>query len=244
MFNYKLTVAYVGSYYSGFQVQKNATTVQGELMRVAIEIFGDEVTVTGASRTDAGVHANGQVVLVKAKKQIKLRSVILAFNSKLDRGISIMDCEMVGDDWHPRYQKVTKTYSYSICNMLCVNPRYDDFCYHIKHKLDVAAMRKCADYLVGKHDFYSYSNASKINDSVRNIYSLEVLEEDGFITIVVKGDGFLYNMVRIIAGTLIECGERRRDEGDIKRSLNERNRKLTGATAPAKGLTLEKIVYE
>ncbi len=243
MYSYKLTLAYLGAPYHGFQVQKNHRTVQGVLMEAAGKIFEKDFTITGASRTDAGVHANGQVVVLKAQKKLECRSLILALNSNLPEDVSIFECEMVDDDWHPRYQKVLKTYRYDIYNNIAMHPRYVGFAYHIKYKLDMEMMRKCARHLVGKHDFFSYSNVSEINDSVRTIESIDILERGSLISIIVKGDGFLYNMVRIIAGTLIECASGKRSEEDIKKSLKESDRSLSGMTAPARGLTLEKIEY-
>ncbi len=243
MYNYKLTVAYDGTDFSGYQVQKNARTVQGVMNEASRQIFGEDVTVTGASRTDSGVHANGQVILIKGGKEIADRNMILAYNTKLDADIAVLDCERVGDDWHPRYQELIKTYSYKIHHGLVLNPRDRKYCHHIHSRLDVEAMRKCARHLVGKHDFFSYSNISPIEDTVRTITGLEIKEDGDFITIIVKGDGFLYNMIRLIAGTLIDCGFHKRDEEDIKKSLTIRDRSLTGMTAPAKGLTLEEIEY-
>lgn len=243
MYSYKLSIAYIGTPYHGFQVQKNQISIQSVLMDAARQIFEKDFTITGASRTDAGVHANGQVVLLKANKKLACRNLILAFNSKLPDDISVLECEMVADDWHPRYQKVLKTYKYNIYNNIAMHPRYVNFAYHIKYKLDIEMMRKCARHLVGKHDFFSYSNVSKINDSVRTIESIEIVEQGSLISIIVKGDGFLYNMVRIIAGTLIECASGKRSEEDIIKSLAKADRKLSGMTAPARGLTLEKIEY-
>ncbi len=243
MYSYKLTVAYDGTNFSGYQVQKNARTVQGVMNEVSRQIFGEGVTVTGASRTDSGVHANGQVILIKGDKDIADRNMLLAYNTKLDEDIAVLACERVADDWHPRYQDLIKTYSYRIFHGLVLNPRDRKYCHHIHSSLDVEAMRKCAGHLVGKHDFFSYSNLSPVEDTVRTITGLEIEEEGDFITIIVKGDGFLYNMIRLIAGTLIDCGFHKRDEEDIEKSLAVRDRSLTGMTAPAKGLTLEEIKY-
>ncbi len=243
MYNYKLVVAYDGTDFCGYQVQKNARTVQGVMNEASRQIFGENATVTGASRTDSGVHANGQVILIKGEKDIADRNLVLAYNTKLPKDIAVLSSEKVSDDWHPRYQNLVKTYSYKLYHGLVLNPRDRDYVHHIHSKMDVEAMRKCAKHLVGKHDFFSYSNPCEIEDSVRTITDLEIIEENDFISIIVKGDGFLYNMLRLIVGTLIDCGFHKKDEDDIIRSLNERDRSLTGMTAPAKGLTLEHIEY-
>ncbi len=243
MYNYKLTVAYDGTRFCGYQVQKNARTVQGVMNKASRQIFGENVTVTGASRTDSGVHANGQVILIKADKLIAKRNVILAYNTKLDSDISVVDCEMVADDWHPRYQDLQKTYSYLIYNGIAINPRLESYAHRQGGDLDVDAMKRCARHLVGKHDFFSFSNDSPIEDTVRTISEISVDRRDDFISIIVKGDGFLYNMIRIIAGTLVDCGYHKKDEEDIVKALENRDRSLTGITLAAKGLTLEKIEY-
>ncbi len=243
MYNYQLKIAYIGTNYSGFQVQNNAPTIQGELMKVAIKLCGSNVTVTGASRTDSGVHANGQVVLLTSKKQFEPRKLLLAFNANLPDDIRVISSKSVSNDWHPRYQKVVKTYSYLICNGLSVSPRVSPYSYHYKQKLDIDFMKRCAKKIVGTHDFDGFSGPTQVADTTRTVLDISVTKEGEMIHIIVKGDGFLYNMVRIIVGTLIECGIGKKNEKDIVRILETRNRSLAGFTAPAKGLTLEDIEY-
>lgn len=242
---YKLTVAYDGTNYCGFQVQPNGPTIQGELMHAAIDLFGEGVTVTGASRTDSGVHARGQVVLLKSDKMIEARKVPLAINMRLPDEIVVMACEMVDELWHPRYQEHYKTYQYQVYNSNIQFPQDSRYAYHYRQLLDVEAMKEAASYLVGTHDFESYSSAKKKpqETTVRTITDLTITEADSMIYISVTGDGFLYNMVRIIVGTLFDVGIGKRTSKDVEKSLKERNRQLTGKTAPAKGLTLMRIDY-
>jgi len=242
--NYKLTIAYDGTNYVGFQVQPNGPTIQSELMKAALDLFGKGVTITGSSRTDSGVHARGQVVALKGNKAIPEDKVPLALNVRLPEDIVVVDCRRVDANWHPRYQEHRKTYRYKISHGLFQYPldRFDS--HHFKKKLDVTRMQVAADLMVGSHDFESYSSAGKsVTDTVRTIDSLQVMEVDGMITITVSGNGFLYNMVRIIAGTLMEVGWGKRSLETVRESLVKRDRTLSGPTAPAKGLTLMHIDY-
>jgi len=242
---YKLTIAYDGTDYCGFQVQPNGPTIQGELMKAATDLFGDEVTVTGASRTDSGVHALGQVVVLKGDKVVSEAKLPLALNRRLPEMIAVVGCVIVDEDWHPRYQKHRKTYCYKICNGNYQYPFDRRNSYHCRRSLDIPKMREAASLLVGTHDFESYSSARKnVEDTVRTIYSLEIKEEEDMLSLVVTGSGFLYNMVRIITGTLLEVGYGKRDIESIRASLSRRDRSLTGITALAKGLTLVEIEYD
>lgn len=241
---YKLTVAYDGTDYCGFQVQPNGPTIQGILMKAAVDLFGEDVTVTGASRTDSGVHSRGQVVVLKAIKAIEVYKVPLALNMRLPVDIVIVGAEEVAEVWHPRYQTHIKTYSYKIYNGSFHYPQDQRDSYHFYRRLDVQKMQEAGQLLVGTHDFESYSSARKsVEDTVRTIYKLEITENNDMIQLDVTGNGFLYNMVRIIVGTLMEVGYGRRDLDDIRESIAHRDRSLTGKTAPAKGLTLVEIKY-
>ncbi len=244
LYAYKLTIAYDGTDYCGFQVQPNGPTIQGELMKAAIDLFGMEVSVTGASRTDSGVHARGQVAVLKSMKQIDVQKVPMALNVRLPKDIVIVGAEAVSVAWHPRYCDHHKTYEYKIYNGLYQFPQDYKDSYHCRMPLDIDLMQRGADLLVGTHDFESYSSSGKsVVDTVRTIHGIELLYNDSMIRLRVKGDGFLYNMVRIIAGTLMELGSGKRDLASIEASLVNRNRKLTGITAAAKGLTLLRIDY-
>ena len=242
--NYKLTIAYDGTDFCGFQVQPNGPTVQGELMRAAQDLFGMGVTVTAASRTDSGVHALGQVVVLKGEKVVAESKLPLALNMRLPDAIAVVGCLMVEDDWHPRYQTHRKTYCYKVYNGPYQYPFDKKNSYHCRRILDLDKMREACAILVGTHDFESYSSAKKsVEDTVRTIYNLEIIKDGDMLNIVVSGSGFLYNMVRIMVGTLLEVGYGRRDLDSIRKSLAIRDRSLTGITAIAKGLTLVRIDY-
>ena len=245
MHSYKLTIAYEGTDYCGFQVQPNGPTIQGELMKAAIDLFGADVTVTGASRTDSGVHATGQVAVLKASKHIETRKVPLALNVRLPETIVIVGAVEVEDDWHPRYQTHDKTYEYKIYHGPFQFPQDRRDSYHCKKTLDIEKMRAGASLMVGTHDFESYSSAGKgVEDTVRTIYRIELIDEAFMLRIRINGNGFLYNMVRIMAGTLMEIGYGKRSLASVQESLNIRDRTLTGETASAKGLTLLYINYD
>lgn len=243
--NYKLTIAYDGTEYCGFQVQPNGPTVQGALMKAAIDLFGHDVTVTGASRTDSGVHARGQVAALKAEKAIEARKIPMAMNVRLPDDIVIVDCKEVPGDWHPRYCTHRKTYEYRIYNGPVHYPHDKRHSYHCRKPLNLALMKQAAKLMVGTHDFESYSSAGKsVEDTVRTIYDISLSEVESMIYLKVTGNGFLYNMVRIIAGTLMEAGQDKRSLETIAASLEIRDRTLSGVTAPAKGLTLLSIQYD
>ena len=242
---YKLTIAYDGTEYCGFQVQPNGPTIQAALMKAAMDLFGKDVTVTGASRTDAGVHARGQVAVLKAEKAIEVRKVPLALNVRLPDDIAVVGCEEVAMDWHPRYRSHCKTYIYRIYNGPFHYPQDKRDSYHCKKDLDLGKMKEAAALMEGTHDFESYSSSGKsVVDTVRTIYEIRMEEQGGMISLYVKGNGFLYNMVRIIAGTLMEVGMGKRSLSVIEESLIKRDRTLSGKTAPAQGLTLLEIDYD
>jgi len=245
MYYYKLTVAYDGTNYCGWQVQINSQTVQGVMMQAAIDLFGASVTLTGASRTDTGVHAEGQVVLLVGERQIEAYKLPLALNGRLPKDIVVMEAEVVDETFHPRYNEHIKTYDYLIYNRARHLPRLQRYSLHYRHKLDLEKMREAAHDLVGTHDFTSFaSKGGKITDGVRTIFSIEVSQEDYLIRIRLIGDGFLYNMIRIIVGTLLEVGNGKRSLNSVSESLRKKDRATTGQTAAAKGLTLKEIHYK
>ncbi len=244
MFYYKLTLAYDGTNYCGYQVQPNVTTVQELLMKAVVDLFGPSATITAASRTDSGVHARGQVVLLKTEKAIRSEKIPMALNVRLPDDIVVVACNTIDEQFHPRYVEHSKTYEYLIYNGPYHFPQDIRYSIHYQKELDVEMMQKGADILVGTHDFESYSSAGKsVEDTVRTVTAISVKKTNQMISIKVTGNGFLYNMVRIIVGTLMELGIGKRDLESIELSIKERNRQLTGTTAPAKGLTLQHIDY-
>lgn len=241
----KLTVAYDGTNYCGWQIQPNGLAVQEVLNRCLQELLKEKISVIGASRTDAGVHALGNVCVFDTQSRMPADKVSFALNTYLPEDIRIQDSCQVPEDFHPRFQRTIKTYEYKILNRQFPDPTkrlYTHFCYY---PLDVEAMQKGGAYLVGKHDFKSFSTEKPgAENTVREIYSLEVVRgTDDIITIRVTGNGFLYNMVRIIAGTLLRVGIGNISPEGVKQILEGRNRKFAGETARPQGLTLVKIDY-
>lgn len=246
----KLTVAYDGTRYSGWQLQKNAVTVEQMLNRAIESLTGEKMRVTGASRTDAGVHSLGNTAVFDTVSRIPAGKFKFALNCHLPEDIRVLESEEVSPDFHPRKCSSIKTYEYRIWNSKIENPMQRLYAAFEYMPLDVGRMREAAAYLVGEHDFQSFASAGNQTEStVREIYSLEVLEKRHFlpdacdIVIRVRGNGFLYHMVRIIAGTLIEVGSGRRPPGQVKEILEARDRQMAGRTAPARGLTLVGIQY-
>lgn len=241
----RLTVAYDGTNYSGWQVQNNGVTIEGELNKALSELVGEDIKVEGASRTDAGVHADGNVAIFDTDTPIPAEKIAMALNSKLPEDIVVVKSEEVDSDWHPRFSASTKTYEYTILNRRMPDPIRRKYATHIYYNLDVELMREAAKYLVGEHDFASFCSAgSQVLSTVRKIYSVDVLRDNDEIKIIVSGAGFLYNMVRIIAGTLIEVGNGRIKPSAAKSILEGKDRSLAGDTAPAHGLKLVKIEYK
>ena len=215
MRNLKITLQYNGKDYCGWQKQPNALGIQGTVEKAIYEITKEEVKVTASGRTDAGVHALGQVANFKTECNIPADRVPDALNAKLPKDISVISCEEVDIDFHARYNACGKT----------------------------DKIRSEAKYLIGTHDFGGFmSSGSSVKDTVRTIYDVDIKENDGMISIEVSGNGFLYNMVRIIVGTLVDIG-RGRIKHNMEEIINSKSRSMCGHTAPAHGLFLKKVNY-
>lgn len=239
----RLTVAYDGTGYHGWQIQDNGITIESELNRCLSELLGEPIQVIGASRTDAGVHALGNVAVFDTESRIPAEKISYALNQRLPEDIRIQKSEEVAPDWHPRRCESRKTYEYRIYRAEFPMPVKRLYSHFLYCRLDVGRMREAARYLEGEHDFKSFcQTGSQAESTVRTIYSLQVEEQGADLVIRVCGSGFLYNMVRIIAGTLIEVGQGKREPGSMAAVLEAKNRSAAGATAPAHGLTL--IKYE
>lgn len=241
----KLVVAYDGTNYSGWQLQKNAVTIEQKLNEALTDLLGEEIVVTGASRTDAGVHSLGNVCVFDTDTRIPSEKICYALNSRLPEDIVVQDSCEVASDFHPRAGKSSKTYEYRVLNRTLPDPtrRRDTYFYH--YDLDVDAMAKAASLLEGEHDFKSFCSVhAQVETTVRTIYSCTVAKDGDVIRIRVTGNGFLYNMVRIIAGTLIEVGVGKRKPEEIISMLEATDRCSAGPTAPAHGLTMIGIQYE
>lgn len=241
----RLTVAYDGTNYHGWQIQNNGITIESELNRCLTDLLREPVEVIGASRTDSGVHALGNIAVFDTTSRMPAEKISYALNQRLPEDIRIQKSEQVPQDWHPRRCDSRKTYEYRIYRAqfpMPVKRLYSLFTYY---ELDVNRMQEAAAYLEGEHDFKSFcQTGAQVESSVRTIYSVEV-EEQGENDLVIRvcGNGFLYNMVRIIAGTLLDIGQGRRDPMDIFTILEAKDRSAAGPTAPAHGLTLMKYEF-
>lgn len=250
----KLTVAYDGTNYCGWQIQPNGITIEEVLNQVITKVTGTKTTVIGASRTDSGVHALGNVAVFDTESEIPGEKMCHALNQKLPEDIVITHSEEVPLDFHPRYCETQKTYEYHIINSRIPIPTQRFNNYFVSFQLDIEKMREAASYLVGEHDFASFCSAGAgVESTVRTIYSLEVLEVPSCsikeiankqIVIRITGNGFLYNMVRIIVGTLVNVGRGFREPEEVKKMLVAKDRKLAGVTAPPQGLVLMNIEYK
>lgn len=240
-----LWVAYDGTAYSGFQVQNNASTVEGELNRCLSELLNEEIKVIGGSRTDAGVHALCNVAVFDTNAKIPAEKIAYAMNQRLSEDIRIQKSLEVAADFHPRHCDSRKTYEYRIMNGEFPLPTRRLYTYFTYIPLNVELMQEAAAYLVGEHDFKSFCSAgSQAESTVRIIYSLQVIRtaETGNkapeIIIRITGNGFLYNMVRIIAGTLMDAGKGAWEPEHMRDIIEAKDRKAAGPTAPACGLML------
>lgn len=241
----RLRVAYDGTNYHGWQIQNNSVSVEEVLTKALRELLGEEVVLLGASRTDAGVHALGNVAVFDTCTRIPPEKIALAVNQRLPEDIRVMRSEQVRDDFHPRYESSRKTYEYAVTNAGIQLPTKRLYACFVYIPLDVERMRQAAEYLPGEHDFGSFCSAgSQVKSTVRTVYDIKILENGEDIKIRITGNGFLYNMVRIIAGTLIEVGMGRREPESVAQALCRADRSLAGPTAPANGLTLMRIEYE
>ncbi len=241
----KLTVAYDGTDYCGWQVQPNGITVEEVLNREIGGLTGEEIRVIGASRTDSGVHALGNVAVFDTESRIPPERFSYALNQRMPEDIVIVKSEEVPLDWHPRYQEViTKTYEYHIYNGTVPNPLKRRTAAFVSFPLDVERMREGADFLMGEHDFASFCNVrTNTSDTVRTIYRIQIDREKDEIVLRITGNGFLYNMVRIIAGTLIRVGRGFYEPEKVREILEAGKRTEAGVTAPPQGLVLTKIQY-
>ena len=240
----KLIVAYDGTDYCGWQIQPNGITVEEVLNRALSRLTGEEIRVIGASRTDAGVHARGNIAVLDTASTIPAERFAYAVNPLLSEDIVVVKSEEVPQDWHPRYQNSVKTYEYRILNREMPDPLKRKYTWHVSFPLDIDKMREAAEHLKGQHDFRSFCSVhTAVKSTVRTIYTLDIVKSGDEIIIRISGNGFLYNMVRIIAGTLAEVGRGFRTPEDVRDLLTAKEREQAGATAPPQGLTLIRIEY-
>lgn len=240
-----LTIAYDGTAYKGWQIQPGEPTIEGVLNAELSRFLDENIRVIGASRTDAGVHARGAVAVFDTESSIPGDKFSFAINKGLPEDIRIVSSVQVRSDFHPRKVSCRKTYEYRIYNDTFPLPTRRLYTCHVYGKLDEELMDRSGKYLIGEHDFASFSSVGgQALSTVRTIYDISVIREDREVVISVTGNGFLYNMVRIIAGTLIEAGQGRISPDEITGILNARDRSLAGCTAPACGLCLAGYIFD
>lgn len=244
MRNIKLTIEYDGKEYGGWQKQPNKLNIQGEIEKAIYEITREEVELIASGRTDAGVHALGQIANFKLNNEIPIEKISIAINSKLKKSIIIKKAEEVDINFHSRYNCKSKTYRYIINNSKEGTAIYRNLEYHIPIKLDYNNMRKAIKHFEGEHDFKAFkSSGTSSKSSIRTIYKTDIKTNADRIIIDLTGNGFLYNMVRIITGTLVEVGLGNVDEKDIPQIIQSGKRENAGKTLPAHGLYLVEATY-
>lgn len=240
----KLIVSYDGTKYCGWQRQPNVVTVEGMINKYLSALLNEDIQIIGASRTDSGVHALGNVAVFDSDTRIPAEKISYALNQRLPDDIVIQKSEEVPLDFHPRHCDCSKTYEYKILNAEFDIPTERLYSYFVYKELDLDKMKRAASYLVGEHDFKSFcSTAAEVETTVRTVNSVEIQKEGKVIHVFVNGNGFLYNMVRIIVGTLVQVGLGRIEPDSVKEILEAKDRAKAGPTAPAYGLRLNSIIY-
>ena len=245
MRNIKMTIRYDGSRYKGFQrLKDNDMTIQGKIEDVLSKMTNESIEIIGSGRTDMGVHAYGQVANFKTNSNLSIEKMKSYLYEYLPEDIVITNLEEVEDRFHSRYNAKSKVYLYKIYNNKFHDPFLRRYTTHISKKLDIELMKEASKYFIGEHDFTSFaSSKSKKKSNVRTIYSINIKEDNGLIEIYFEGNGFLYNMVRIMTGALIDVGHKKISPLDIKVMLENKDRTKSSDTAAAKGLYLYKVSY-
>ena len=244
MRNIFIKLAYDGTNYCGWQVQPNENSICDELIRAIYAITKEKPVIYGSGRTDSGVHAYAQTANFFLNSQIPSEKLIGALNAKLPKDIVINELRDIDDSFNARYCAIGKEYQYNIYNSQFMSPFYVNRSWHVRGTLDIDAMKKAGEVLVGEYDFSAFmSSGSSIKSTVRTIYKLDINAENEIITVSVYGNGFLYNMVRIIVGTLVFVGQSRLTPSDVKEILDGCDRTKGAVTAPAEGLFLKQVLY-
>ncbi|SHS94393.1 tRNA pseudouridine synthase A [Mycobacteroides abscessus subsp. abscessus] len=246
MKRYKCKISYDGTAFHGYQVQPNKRTVQSELEAALTKLHkGREVKVTASGRTDAGVHAKGQVIHFDSDLSIPLSRWQLALHGALPSEIAILEVEEVTLDFHSRFDAIGKEYRYFVDNRKIRDPFQRNYSYHFPYQLDLDRIKEACTHFIGEYDFTSFCSAkTEVVDRVRTIYDLDILSEGEQLVFRFRGNGFLYNMVRIIVGTLIQVGNGEIRPDSIPGILEKRDRTFAGKTAPSQGLYLWEVFYE
>ncbi|RSD21508.1 tRNA pseudouridine(38-40) synthase TruA [Mesobacillus subterraneus] len=246
MYRIKCIVSYDGTHFSGYQVQPGKRTVQGEIEKALEKLNkGVSIRISASGRTDAGVHARGQVIHFDTALDIEPPRWQIALNSLLPDEIAVNSVEIVRPDFHSRFDAAGKEYRYLLLLSKHRDPFQRNFAYQFPYELDFEAMKAAAGQLLGTHDFTSFCSAkTEVEDRVRTLKEIDFYEENGLLVFRFVGDGFLYNMVRILVGTLLEAGTGRRDPGSMQELLAKKDRTQAGKTAPGHGLYLWKVFYD
>lgn len=244
MRNLLVTISYDGSAYHGWQVQKNAVTVQQVFQRAVEKLLCTKTDIKGCSRTDSGVHANMYCVSFKTNSNIPCKNIISGLNTYLPKDIAVLDCIEAAPDFHARYSVRSKQYVYRVYNEQIRDPFLKDRAFHYRYRINEQLLDTEAQAFVGTHDFAGFCNArSDVEDTVRTVYAFSVERRGSEVLFKVEADGFLYNMVRIMVGTLLFVNEGKIKPGELADVINSKNRTLAGKTAPAHGLYLNKVNY-
>jgi len=244
MRNLLIKMSFFGGNYHGWQIQKNALSIQEVFQNALYKILSDKPDIKGCSRTDTGVHAKMFAVSIKTENTISCNRLMLALNSYLPRDIAVYDISEVSEDFHARYSALSKTYEYHIQNSAVRNPFSDGLALHYRCPIDAELLNKAAKKYIGRHDFKSFcSTHSDKEDTVRTVFDASVHRDGKLIIFKISADGFLYNMVRIMTGTLLWVNEGRIDCEKIPDIINGRERSLSGKTAPPHGLYLMDVAY-
>ena len=245
MRTYKLTIAYDGTRYQGWQRQTNTDqTIQGILERAIRELTGYEAEVNGSGRTDAGVHARGQTASIVLPGRLEEGFFTDKINRSLPEDIRILDAQLVKNGFHARKSAVGKAYEYYIDTGEKTDVFTRRYCYHFPRELDFEQMRRAAGYLTGTHEFQAYTDKKDGTSTKRTIYDIIVSGQGGRVAVEYRGTGFLYHMVRILTGTLLEAGTHQRTAESVRDALRAKDRGLAGFLAPAGGLFLKEVWYE
>lgn len=244
MRNIKLLIEYDGTNYFGWQKQKIGTTIQGTIESAIQKATGEEVDLIGSSRTDSGVHARGYVANFKTNSTIPGKRFREAINTKLPDDIVILESSEEKEEFHARYDSKGKTYTYTILNSEIPTAIGKNYSYHVRGRFNIESMQETCKYFIGTHDFKAFkSDGSSVKTTVRTISDLHIEIDGKYIRFFITGDGFLYNMVRIIVGTLLQVGRGTKTPLDVKRTIDNGNRKGAGMCVPALGLVLEEVFY-
>lgn len=247
LMKYKLIISYDGTHYSGWQVQPSSPSIQSTIQDALALILKEKRVLIGSGRTDAGVHAKGQVAHFTTEKELDISKVHYSLNGILRPDIRILEMEKVDDQFHARYSALSKIYRYHIHLDRTADPFKKLYSLHLPYSIDLPLLKEAARYFVGEHDFTSFANegdrGSAGRDPIRTLMRLEVVEEEGGIYLEFEADGFLYKMVRNITGTLLAASKRKIALADLPKIFEAKNRKLSAAAAPPQGLFLMQVNY-